>query len=305
MNDITVDHAAFARELETDLVSYPEERGEILLESAQQWYLAGDHERAVQRLTEVMSLGGEDGAFARASMASFLFEAGRDDEAREHLEALKRDPGATALVYANVGELFEERGDDKEALTWFAAGCAKISEEDLARYGETGYSEGSEALHGRLRVRQAMGFAPDDFDEMVLDAPFPDFDDESDDDFDDPALHEMTLPFWSRDELVRAREVWPEPVEEDAIFREQESMNRQLSANGISRIKMVPLSVAGLTELAAATGGDPADAETHDAYLTKVIREGGTVPWPPPRNGPCWCGSGTKYKKCCGRPETA
>ncbi|MGA4539020.1 SEC-C metal-binding domain-containing protein [Uniformispora flossi] len=22
----------------------------------------------------------------------------------------------------------------------------------------------------------------------------------------------------------------------------------------------------------------------------------------PPRNGPCWCGSDRKYKKCCGSP---
>jgi uncharacterized protein YchJ len=31
------------------------------------------------------------------------------------------------------------------------------------------------------------------------------------------------------------------------------------------------------------------------------------VAWPPERNTPCWCGSGTKYKKCCGtvpRPTT-
>ncbi|WP_408997352.1 SEC-C metal-binding domain-containing protein [Streptomyces acidiscabies] len=25
--------------------------------------------------------------------------------------------------------------------------------------------------------------------------------------------------------------------------------------------------------------------------------------WPPPRNGPCWCDSGRKYKKCCGAPS--
>ena len=24
--------------------------------------------------------------------------------------------------------------------------------------------------------------------------------------------------------------------------------------------------------------------------------------WPPPRTGPCWCGSGRKYKLCC-RPH--
>ncbi|MFD8005947.1 SEC-C metal-binding domain-containing protein [Streptomyces mirabilis] len=24
--------------------------------------------------------------------------------------------------------------------------------------------------------------------------------------------------------------------------------------------------------------------------------------WPPSRNGPCWCDSGRKYRKCCGAP---
>ncbi len=24
------------------------------------------------------------------------------------------------------------------------------------------------------------------------------------------------------------------------------------------------------------------------------------IAWPPGRNEPCWCGSGRKYKKCCG-----
>ncbi|TDC03308.1 SEC-C metal-binding domain-containing protein, partial [Actinomadura bangladeshensis] len=27
-----------------------------------------------------------------------------------------------------------------------------------------------------------------------------------------------------------------------------------------------------------------------------------TLAWPPERNAPCWCGSGRKYKKCCGSP---
>ncbi len=31
--------------------------------------------------------------------------------------------------------------------------------------------------------------------------------------------------------------------------------------------------------------------------------EGELIPWPPERNDPCWCGSGVKYKKCCGRPS--
>ncbi|MGI5214477.1 SEC-C metal-binding domain-containing protein [Plantactinospora sp. CA-290183] len=37
------------------------------------------------------------------------------------------------------------------------------------------------------------------------------------------------------------------------------------------------------------------------ARYSETIAEQGVIAWPPPRNGPCWCGSGTKYKKCCGR----
>ncbi len=36
-----------------------------------------------------------------------------------------------------------------------------------------------------------------------------------------------------------------------------------------------------------------------------VTGRGGTREWPPARNEPCWCGSGTKYKKCCGAPSAA
>jgi len=33
-----------------------------------------------------------------------------------------------------------------------------------------------------------------------------------------------------------------------------------------------------------------------------ITPEGELIPWPPERNDRCWCGSGAKYKKCCGRP---
>ncbi|MET9315984.1 SEC-C metal-binding domain-containing protein [Kribbella sp. NPDC003505] len=35
------------------------------------------------------------------------------------------------------------------------------------------------------------------------------------------------------------------------------------------------------------------------------LSAGRRVEWPPPRNQPCWCGSGIKYKKCCGGPLPA
>jgi uncharacterized protein YecA (UPF0149 family) len=37
------------------------------------------------------------------------------------------------------------------------------------------------------------------------------------------------------------------------------------------------------------------------------VEPGPLLEWPPGRNDPCWCGSRTKYKKCClprPRPRT-
>lgn len=35
------------------------------------------------------------------------------------------------------------------------------------------------------------------------------------------------------------------------------------------------------------------------------VPDGRRIAWPPSRNNPCWCGSGFKYKKCCGGPLPA
>ncbi len=43
---------------------------------------------------------------------------------------------------------------------------------------------------------------------------------------------------------------------------------------------------------------DPEEARA--AYAAHRMRDGEAIPWPPGRNEPCWCGSGRKYKKCCG-----
>jgi hypothetical protein len=43
---------------------------------------------------------------------------------------------------------------------------------------------------------------------------------------------------------------------------------------------------------------DPAEARAH--YAADMARLGRSLRWPPGRNEPCWCGSGAKYKRCCG-----
>jgi transposase InsO family protein len=75
---------------------------------------------------------------------------------------------------------------------------------------------------------------------------------------------------------------------------------RELSDNGVPSIRVVPASVADLCEFADRAGLSPTDDETRTSYAQTVPQEQAIV-WPPPRNSVCWCGSGTKYKKCCGQ----
>jgi tetratricopeptide (TPR) repeat protein len=302
-----------ARALERELPDYPEDRGEILLEAAHHWHRAGEHERAMELLTESLALGGEDGGLARVSLAEILFELDRSDEARVHIDALRRDRPSSPSPFFLLAELFEERQEYDEALRWFNVAVSHFADEELPGFGNDPgpLSFAGMILAGRRRVRRALGLPPDKLDESV---PEPGAASQSldQDDLDDPFPSTsrravVPIPFWPRQEIPHAHERWPQLVpgsDADSILRERELANRRLTASHtMSRIAMVPLTVAKLTEYTARTGGDVADDATREACMEEIIDEGGLIDWPPTRNAPCWCGSGRKYKKCCDRPD--
>lgn len=306
--------ADIARELEADLDEYPDERGEILLEAAGSWQRAGEHGRAIELLNEAIATGGEDGQHARTALADVLFDLGRTDEARAQLDLLRADrPGVSPCVLA--GELLEEREDYQEALTWFNMAVCRLDEAELASLTEPGgwLSYAATVVKGRRRVREALSIPADELDESVPEvpalpgsAPFMSSDQIADALEDGSAPKELHVLFWPRSDVPVAHERWPQFVESDdadEFIRNREAANRELSESGLARIVMVPLTAARLTEFAARTGGDPTDSMTRRACMAEIIRDGGQISWPPPRNAPCWCGSGTKYKKCCGRPN--
>jgi hypothetical protein len=71
------------------------------------------------------------------------------------------------------------------------------------------------------------------------------------------------------------------------------------------KVRLIPLTIVGLRKFAAASGLDPAHRSTRMAYMNAMGADAPVLPWPPGRNAGCWCGSGAKYKKCCGRPGFA
>jgi hypothetical protein len=69
----------------------------------------------------------------------------------------------------------------------------------------------------------------------------------------------------------------------------------------VRSIRVVPGTVADLVEFPERTGGSPTETAVKTRYSATMVDSVG-VSWPPPRKAACWCGSGAKDKKCCGRP---
>jgi tetratricopeptide (TPR) repeat protein len=299
--------AELAARIEADLDEFPDERGEILLEAAEQWHRAGQHDRAIARLEDVVALGGEDGEHAQVALADMLFDLGQVEQAHAQLDTLRQSRPSSAGPCHLVGELLEEYGEFEQALTWFNMAISRLTEEEMAARSQV-LSYAGNIVAGRRRVREALGLPSDELDISARERA------EAAKEWANSLTPQQQAPsetrvlFWPRAEIPRAHEMWPEVValaDPDAVIAQREAANRELAESGTGRISMVPLTVARLVEFAARTGGDPADEDTRLACMAEIVDEGGAISWPPERNVPCWCGSGKKYKKCCGRPANA
>jgi uncharacterized protein YecA (UPF0149 family) len=76
---------------------------------------------------------------------------------------------------------------------------------------------------------------------------------------------------------------------------------RAASAGAPRHPVVVPLTVAEVAASAEEHGIDADWAEARARAAYELAQDGRAIAWPPGRNEPCWCGSGTKYKRCCGR----
>ncbi|WP_432834369.1 SEC-C metal-binding domain-containing protein [Dactylosporangium sp. CA-092794] len=300
--------------LEQDAVRYPEERGEILLEAADQWKQAGEPDRAVALWHELIDAGGEDAGYARYGLVELYFEQGRDPEAHEHLKALEAGPVAGGPA-GLVAELLAERGDDEAALRWFDRAIATLGEDDVAAIGEPG---GSPSIHaplffGRQRCRRALGLPADDWDRVADVAErnrleFVRLLERAAGAHGRRGPAEGTMLVWQRDEQQRAARRWPSVFTPDTIGNHpglEQRLHQLTRESGLSKITLILGSVDGFAAYLDETGGDPDEEQVRLAYGERARAEGRHMSWPPGRNEPCWCGSARKYKKCCGVPQNS
>ncbi|WP_344112805.1 SEC-C domain-containing protein [Kribbella alba] len=279
----------------------------------------GEPDRAVVVWRDLIAEGGEDSDYARVALAEYLFSVGQDENARAELAALKATRRTSGGGWQLAAELLEERGELAEALVWFTMATERFTTEELATLGE---DAGWASLPGMLvrsrrGVRRGMGLAPDDTDQLVpteeeiqelFRRPFP----STEEAMDTLRAHrgvptEVRILFWPRSEFDAACEQWPDAIDQGAsqaqYYRNLETKLDAMASEGARRVSAVPCSVESFAAYLDAAGERPLDSSAaRRDYLDARYSEGHYRQWPPPRNQPCWCGSGTKYKKCCGAP---
>lgn len=158
--------AARSRELQVPTRRHPDDidpRHEI----AQSWYRSGDGDRALQVLGELAADGGVDGEYAQVSFAEILLGLGRVAEAQAVLDEV-RAAGPRYLCSAHhAGEMFEARGELADALVWFDLAAERLNPDDMTAVWSSGGTASWMLLHGRRRVRAAMGLPVDELDALL------------------------------------------------------------------------------------------------------------------------------------------
>jgi hypothetical protein len=98
---------------------------------------------------------------------------------------------------------------------------------------------------------------------------------------------------------------WPSLAEDWADCPHGEYCRRlqhdllRLSAHGVPMRGVVPIRLVDYLPWCEDDQRDPESSSTRAHYAAELTQRGETIPWPPGRNDPCWCGSGRKYKQCC------
>ncbi|MBV7243151.1 SEC-C domain-containing protein [Streptomyces sp. MW-W600-10] len=116
--------------------------------------------------------------------------------------------------------------------------------------------------------------------------------------------------YWPQDEfdaLLLCRSALQEYYGGDHAdhLRQVESLLRSYFEQGEPHLGTAPGWVEDLVEYARTEAEDLAESSTRAGYAADLAARDLGQPWPPPRNGPCWCGDGRNYKKCHGSPAGA
>ncbi len=304
-----------------ELNAYPDATGEVLMDSAVELRRAGRGDQARRLLETVREHPptSEDGQYASVELADLLRKS-QDPQDRAEAERVTSEllrPGCLGEGPADLlGEDLRELERWDEALRCFNIAARQL----LAEPPENLTDEDDLSLSplvNRLLARMKLGLPHDGHDEVALvvaerqaeGALGLPYEEEGWPEEDGPDREVEAL--YSRETFDGARSrglLTGEAAEHgaDAYYRATERSLRERDREHPGTPRSVVLhGVEEIAEFAERSGLDPADNDTVRAWadLELAVDDPRLRSWPPGRNEPCWCGSGRKYKKCCGSPS--
>lgn len=256
----------------------------------------------------------------RCRRAEILTRHGRLEEAGQVWDTVAADTPDDVWVYNNAGLEHGAIGEHELALPWLTRAL-----EVAVRTGDP------EGLLGQLRDLRAASLAKlgREADELQTATPSltvparwesetsPRLSREVTPAREPGPLIPVALAWLPADEYAEWPQRWPDladspllhdedgqPVSHAVYCRRMEARLRAHSEAGMPRLSVVPVRSAEFNPWVADNAPDEPDpSQLRAQYAADVARDPSrTVTWPPGRNDPCWCGSGRKYKKCCGAP---
>lgn len=246
----------------------------------------GDFSLAVRAQRRAIELGCDHLEIGQQMLAWYLLKDG------------KREEGEAAFA-----ELARARGDDPELLTTLAdarmdsgdgAGAVEAFDEALAVATRLGDADWIRQIREERRyVRSELGLAADESDRLA----------DLVEQVESGEEARWSLAWFPRDQIEEALEHWPSLADDlkdpDAYCRSIEATLRTMAGSG-RRPAIAAVDVKRLIGYADEQGLDADSGEARSRFATELGRRGEVITWPPGRNEPCWCGSGRKYKSCCG-----
>jgi tetratricopeptide (TPR) repeat protein len=266
-------------------------RYDLIAETAAEY---GDYVLAVQAERLAIEHGCPERDLAQRMLGWYLLKIGEVDEGEAVFAAAVKEQGSSPGLHGMIGAARMNAGDFEGALRAFDRALELAEAERIVG---SPASARDRFLVDRLRaereeVRQELGLPAEGSGRFSRAAsPFPE-------------APTYAVAWFPRDAIDTALARWPSLAEDlhdpDAYCGIVEARVREVGRMTGRVPSIAPLKVDALVEFAESRGLDPGTAEARSELAASLASRDEVVPWPPGRNDPCWCGSGRKYKRCCG-----
>lgn len=308
-------HLEKAAEIIETMVAHPDAADvlylpELLEELADSYANMGRFDEAISTMKRALAAGWEGTPDGRHRIAEFLLRAGRADEAHTLYAIMKADTPEDVWLYNAAGLEYQAVDDHARALQWLSEGLElalqtgdpeRLVDQFSKLRGETLAALGREA--DELQARAGM-FLANTAKSRFNRKPLPTVRELPAEKAAIPGVR-FAVAWFPAAEFTAAVTRWPE-LREGLEVSTYEEYTRELQAQmlrfGAQGMKpdLAPIQVEPYVRWCESEALDAGSSATRSRYAAVLARRGETLAWPPGRNDPCWCGSGRKYKKCCG-----